>query len=384
MRKSGDRLRITVQLIDAATQAPTWANTYERTLSDVFVVQKDIARRVATGLKVKVLAGEEARLGARSAVRPDSYLAYLKGRTLLHNDTRDTLEAAKRQFELAISLDLRNAAAHSGLADTTRMLGWWFPETPRSQWNEIAREQALKAIDIDPNLAEAHASLALAFWDDFDYASAEKEFKRAVSLNPSYSLGHHWYAALLEEQGRAEEALAELLLAEQADPLWTVNLAILAQLLIWLGRLEEALSRIDKIGQLDPNSPDRSALMARYHLARADLPHYRQERERYESSFADPRRRPLIRALTLAASGEKRGAKVLVEQEAAQSDVGLMAFDLCLVSAELGELDDCFRYMEKARENHALPFQLLRLDPRLDLVRKDPRFEGIMRRMHLA
>jgi adenylate cyclase len=384
VRKAGDQLRITVQLIDVGTQEHMWAATFDRKLDNVFEVQTEIAKRIATQLKVNIRSPESSRLETRPTVRPDSYLAYLKGRTLLHEDTRVALEGAKTQFERAVSLDPGNAGALSGLADVTRMTGWWFPEVPRSQWSETSRLLAAHAIDLDPGSAEAHASLALVLWDDFDYDAAETEFQRAVSLNPSYSLAHHWYGAFLEEEARAEEALLEFTLAEGADPLWIVNLALLAQLLLWLGRLDEALVKIRRIGELDAASPDYHTLLARYHLERSERKLYVQERTRYLELFQDPSRKALILALTYALSGEKDSARALLREEEARAEAGLTAFDLANVCALLGDLDGCFRWLDRAVENHALPLQPFRLDPRLEQVRTDPRFQTLLKRMNLA
>ncbi len=198
----------------------------------MFVLQSEVARLVAKHLKVKPRPPEGPRLKARTPVRPESYLAYVKGRTLLHVYSRATLEAAKTQFELAIALDPTNGAAHSGLADATRLHGSFYPSVPRAQWDVIARQTAATAVELDPNLAEAHASLAIILWDDYEHAAAEREFKIALTLNPSYSWAHSEYGVLLAEKGRADEALVEYSLAEAADPLSTHNLSEVAFLLL--------------------------------------------------------------------------------------------------------------------------------------------------------
>ena len=190
VRKADRRVRVTVQLIDVSSQEHIWAKTYDRELDDVFVLQSEVARLVAKHLKVKPRPPEGPRLKARTPVRPESYLAYVKGRTLLHVYSRATLEAAKTQFELAIALDPTNGAAHSGLADATRLHGSFYPSVPRAQWDVIARQTAATAVELDPNLAEAHASLAIILWDDYEHAAAEREFKIALTLNPSYSWAH--------------------------------------------------------------------------------------------------------------------------------------------------------------------------------------------------
>jgi len=385
VRKAGDLLRITVQLIDVGTQEHTWANTYDRRLENIFAVQSDIAQRVAKQLKVKVRAADEARLGAQPPVPPASYLAYLKGRSLLQQViSRDSLERAKEQFELAISLEPKNAAAHSGLADTTREIGWYYHSGPRTTWEQAARRLTTRAIELDPNLAEAHASLGLLLWDDLEYSEAEKEFKIALSLNPSYSLGHFWYAALLEDQARADEALRELTLAEGTDPLSSKNLFQLACLLVWLGRLDEAFPRIQKLGTLEPSGRGYHNALARYHLARADLPQSLHEVQQMEETAGEPRLKPVFHALYHALSGEKEKAIVLLRLEDTLPEFAPAAWLIGWTYAELGDLDECFRWLDRALRNRNLPLQQFRLDPRRDDVRRDPRFRELLAKMNLA
>jgi adenylate cyclase len=384
VRKVGNRLRITAQLIDAASQGHVWTNTYDRELDDVFAVQTEIAKQVTEALKIELRSAEQARLEARPKVRPDSYLAYLKGRTLLHSESKALLEAAKEQFKLAISLDSNNAAALSGLADVTRVTGWFFSGIPRAEWDATGRRLATRAIELDPNLAEAHASLALILWDDFEYAAAEKGFKLALSLNPSYSLAHNWYAGLLGDEARAEEALLEHTLAEEADPLWPLNLFQMALLLIWLGRPDEALVKIQKLNELEPSGQLYHNALARYYLARSDLEQCLKEIQRVEELQPEPRWKPIIRAFYYTLSGEKEQAKALLTQE--ETLPGFLPADWAIVwvYAELGDLDACFRRLEKAIRIHNPPFQQIRLDPRFEHVRGDPRFQVLLKKMNLA
>jgi adenylate cyclase len=385
VRKEGDQLRITVQLIRVASQEHVWARTYDRKLDSVFAVQTEIARLVAKRLRVKVRSSEEARLQARPHVRSDSYLAYLKGRSLLQQViSNESLEQAKDQFELAIALDPRNAAAHSGLADTTRQVGWYYRGGPRAVWDETARRLTTRAIELDPNLAEAHASLGLLRWDDLDYAGAEEEFQRALSLNPSYSLGHFWYAVLLEDQARAEEALSELTLAEGADPLSSKNLFQLSCLLIWLGRFEDALPKIEKLGELEPSGRGYHNVLARYHLARAELALALREVQRVEEATAEPRLKPVIRSLYLALAGKAEEARALLRREDELPEFPPAAWLIGWSYAEMKDLDECFRWLDRALRSHNLPLQQFRLDPRLDHVRSDARFRHLLVKMNLA
>jgi adenylate cyclase len=384
VRKAGDELRITVQLINVDTQEHAWASTYDRKLEKVFAVQTEIAKQVAEALEIKLRAVEEARLETRPAVKPDSYLAYLKGRTLLQGISKAMLESAKEQFELAISLDPTNAAAHSGLADATRLMGWWHSDAPHTKWDEISRRLAARAVELDPNLAEAHASLALVLWDDYDYVAAEKELKLALSLNPSYSFAHNTYASILQDEARVDEALLEFRLAEAADPLWTFNLARSGELLVWIGRLDEAFIRFQKLGELKPPEWEYHWLMAGYYRARLDLKAWSEEFDRYLASEPRPRLKAIALSYRHALSGEKEQARALLRHEETLRE--FHPFDTWIANAyaELGDLDECFRFLEKMVARHEIALQRWRLEPRLEHVRRDPRFQVLLKTMNLA
>jgi adenylate cyclase len=384
VRKAGNHLRITVQLIDVGTQGHVWTDSFDRQLDDVFAVQSEIAKRVMEALKIKLRVTAAERLDARPTVHPDSYLAYLKGRKALLSKSKGSLAEAKEHFEIAIALDPRNAAAHSGLADVTRLTGWHHSGVPRKRWEEAGRRSATRAIELDPNLAEAQASLGLILWDDMEYAAAEEKFELALSLNPSYSLGRYWYAGMLEEEVRPEEALQEHALAEAADPLWPTNIYLETELLIWLGRLDEALIKLQKLGDLVPFSEEYHMVLSRYHLARAEVEPCLMELQRTEELEPEPRWRPIHHARYLTLQGNKEAARALLREEDTLPEFPHGAWAIALVYAELGSLDECFRWLAKAFESSSLPLQQLRLDPRLEGVRADPRFRELLVKMRLA
>ena len=383
VRKAGNRLRITAQMIDVESQGHVWAQTYERELDDVFAVQAQLAKQVADGLKIKLRTTEEARLGARPPVRPDSYLAYLKGRTLMHDTLEASLTAAKKQFELAISLDESNAAAHSGLADVTLMAGWFYADVPHAAWDATGRRLAARAIELDPNLAEAHTTLALVRWQDFDYASAEREFKVALSLNPSYSLAHFHYGIMLEDQARGDDALQQLMLAEAADPLWGNALYFLARHLLWLGRYDEALLRVRGFGELNPSGAEHHFLLASYHRARSQRDLCLEEIKRAEEAEADPKVRPIRAAEVFALAGEKERARALLKEAELRRESPPDPVNIANIYGLLGDLDDCFFWLDKNSHTHNHPFQMFQLSPDLESVRRDPRFQGVLRKMKL-
>lgn len=255
---------------------------------------------------------------------------------------------------------------------------------PAGELGRDRSKSATRAIELDPNLAEAHASLGLVMWDDLQYTAAEEEFQLALSLNPSYSLAHFWYAALLEEEARAEDALREFLLAEGADPFGPGALLHLALLLTWSGRYDEALAKIRKLGELEPAGIAVHQALANYYLARSELEQCLKEVDLVAGLEPDPGLQPLHRAYRYALSGQGEKATNLLRQKDALPEFGQIAPSVARVYAELGDLDACFAWLEKARQSGSLPLQPWRLDPRLGHVRNDPRFPVLLKKMNLA
>ena len=384
VRKAGHRLRVTAQLIDARSDRHLWATTYDRELDDVFAVQAEIARQVADGLKVELRPGEAARLDLNPGVRSDSYSAYLKGRTLLYQQNEISYRAAKEQFDRAIALDPRNAAAHSGLADLVLLHGPSSFGMSRTEADGAGRRLADRAIELDPNLAEAHASVGGALWRNYDFTGAEREFQRALLLNPSYSQAHHWYAELLSWELRTDEALAEWALAEASDPLSPFNLSHHALLLGWLGKYDQALARIQKLGELQPESWEYHHGLCNFHRFRSELDRYLQELSWLEASVSDPARKREIRADYYAFSGEGEKCRAIVREEESRPEPGFGAFSFAWLYAALGDVDDCFRWMDRAFEARAIMFHTLRFDPVFERIRADPRYRAVLTKANLA
>jgi tetratricopeptide (TPR) repeat protein len=348
------------------------------------VVQTEIARKVAEALRIELRGTEAARLDARPSLKPDSYLAYLKGRSSLHRETPPAIEEAKRQFELAITLDDRNAAAYSGLADATRAAGWYYSGRPREEWHEAGRRLVTRALELDPGLAEAHASMGLVRWNEpiRDWTGAEREFKLALSLNPSSSVARSWYSAILQDQGRVDEALQQLTLAEVADPLWSLTLGRLGRLLIWLGRLDEAFIKIQKIGELEPAGVLYHSLLAAYYRARSDIDRCLGELEQCEKITPQARWKPIFRAKYFAVAGEKEKSRTILREEGSLPMFPGILGSIIEIYADLGDIDECFRWMEK--EHNIMPLQSIRLNPRLEPIRNDPRFPSFLKMVNLA
>ncbi|MGA7923822.1 MAG: adenylate/guanylate cyclase domain-containing protein, partial [Thermoplasmata archaeon] len=313
VRKAGNRLRITAQLIDAPSEGHLWTNTYDRQLDDVFELQSEMARQVADALKVKLLAGAGAHHQTHSPPRPESYLEYLQGRTSMHIFSEPSLRAAQAHFERAIVLDDQNAAAHAGLADIHRLLGGMFNHLPRPEWDALSRDHASRAVELDPELAEGHASLGLILWDDYQYPDAETEFEKALRLNPSFAWARMGYAGVLSDQLRTEEALREQTLAEQLDPLSTLILNDKIQLLIYLRRLDEAEALIGKLGRVEGDGLIYHNCIANLSLARGDQNRFLEELNILIGLLPGRPEATTARAILAAWAGQKERARELLE-----------------------------------------------------------------------
>ena len=214
----GDRVRITAQLIEAATDQYLWAESYERELEDILLLQREVARAITSEIQVEVTADETKRLVDARPVDPQAHNAYLRGRYHWNKRTAADVTRGMNYFRQAADIDPGYAPAYAGLADSWNALGWYSVEAPRDVYPK-ARAAALRALAIDGGLAEAHISLAVtAFRFDWDWSEAEREFQRALELHPGYASAHHWYGAYLSAMGRHDEAIAEATRALELDP----------------------------------------------------------------------------------------------------------------------------------------------------------------------
>ncbi len=217
--RSGDRVRINVELIHAGMDRHLWSNSYEGDLRDIFVLQAGVAQRIADEIRVTLTPPDRARLARKRASNPDAYQAYSKGRFFWNKRTEVDLKKAIGFFQQAVGKDPDYALAYDGLADSWIPLGWYGFLAPSATFPQ-AKVAITRALNLDDSLAEAHTSLAfLNLYYDRDWGGAEREFRRAIDLNPNYANGHHWYAEFLSLVGRHGQAVAESQRARELDPL---------------------------------------------------------------------------------------------------------------------------------------------------------------------
>lgn len=382
--RSGDRVRITAQLINASADKHLWSQSYEGELRETLEVQSKVAMAIADQVRINLNPKEQAALVAAKVVNPEAYVSYLKGRYFWNKRTADSLKIALAYFNQAIEEDPKYAQAYSGLADTYALLGDWqyAVMTPKEALPK-AKAAAIKALELDNSLGEAHNSLAFCLDGfDWDFESAGKEFQRAIELNPGYATTHHWYAWHLALLHRYDDAIAEMKKAQNIDPLSLVINADLAELLAIAHLNDESIQQSQKTIEMDPRFG-----LAHNHLGQAYL-----QTRRFDEALAE-----LTKAVDLsgrsptcianlarayAATGNKGEAlKLLADLKQHSTGNYSHGSELAVIYASLGQPDQAMTWLEKGFEERFNPGVLLR--PGFDPLRSDPRFKDLVHRVGL-
>jgi TolB-like protein/DNA-binding winged helix-turn-helix (wHTH) protein/Flp pilus assembly protein TadD len=382
--RSGDQVRITAQLIEAATDKHLWSQSYEGEVRDTLALQNRVAKAVADQIRISLTPQEQAALKNVKVVNPEAYESYLKGRYFWNKRTANGLRAALAYFNQAIEEDPKYARAYSGLADTYALLGDWqyAVMTPREAFPK-AKVAAIKALELDSTLGEAHNSLAFvsdAF--DWDFDSAGKEFRRAMELNPSYATAHHWYAWHLSLLGRYDEAIAEMRKAQSLDPLSLIINSDLAEILVVAHFYDESVRQSRKTIDLDPNFALAHNQLAQAYLQKhmndeavAELQKALQLSGNSPTCIAN-----LARAFV--ASGKRSEAVKLLSDLKKRSTSGYSyASEIAMIYLSLGDTDQAMNWLEKGYAERFNPSVLLR--PGFDPLRSEPRFQDLVRRIGL-
>ena len=382
--RSGDQVRITAQLIEASSDKHLWSQSYEGELRDTLALQNQVARAIADQIRIKLNPQEQAALKSARVVNPEAYESYLKGRYFWNKRTVEGLKVALAYFNQAIEEDPRYAQAFSGLADTYALLGDWqyAVMTPKEALPK-AKAAAIKALELDGALGEAHNSLAFCLDGfDWDFNSAGKEFRRAIELNPGYATAHHWYAWHLSLLGRYEEAIAEMRKAENLDPLSLIINADLAELLVLAHFYDESIRQSSKTIEMDPNFA-----LAHIQLAQAYLQKHMNDEAVAELQIATQLSAgsPTVMAnlaRAYAASGKGSEAmKLLSDLKKRSNSIYSHGSEIAVIYAALGDRDQAMNWLEKGYQERFNPGVLLR--PGFDPLRSDPRFQDLVRRIGL-
>ena len=379
----GDGLSISAELIDTRDSSQLWGEQYNRKSADILAVQEEIARQISDKLRLRLSGEDKGRLAKRYTESTEAYELYLKGRFHQTKRTQDDLKRSIDYFKQAVAKDPNYALAHSGISDSYSYLGN-HGFLPPKEVSPQAKDSALKALEIDDRLAEAHTSLAYVKVNyDWDWASAEREFKRAIELNPSYTRGHSLLAAYLSGQGRFEEAFAEMKRALELDPLSIYDNTNLGWHLHKAGRVDEAIEQFRKTIEMDRS----------YAQAHDWLGQVYDTKKMYEAAISEFKEAIVLYGggpsataalgYGYAVAGRKDEARrCLRELQELGRERYVSSYDVAVILTGLGENDQAFVRLGDAYERRDgwLAFWL-KVDPRLDPLRSDPRFQDLLRRV---
>jgi len=376
-----DALNIQTELVDVRDGSQLWGAQYNRSSSDIFELQEEIAREITEKLRLRLSGADKGRLAKRYTENTEAYRLYLKGRYFWSKRTPETVVKSLEYFQRAIDRDSNYALAYVGLADSYTKLGdVGLAVLPPRQAFSQAKVAAVRALEIDGTLAEAHTSLAHLHLHDYEWLEAEREFKCANELNPNYATTHHWYAYLLLMVGRLDEAMIEIAQALELDPLSLPINADYGEILYFARRYDQAIKQLRKTLEMDPH----------FYPAHIDLGRVYEEKQMYVESITEfQKARDLsgdnadaLAALghAYAVSGEKEKALAMLARLDELSKTNYVSpYGVATVYAGLGEKAKAFEWLRRASAEHAGWVVYLKVDPKLDSLRQDRRFKDLLR-----
>jgi TolB-like protein/Tfp pilus assembly protein PilF len=387
VQKSGDQVRVNVQLINALTDAHLWADIYDRKLTDILAVESDIAKTIADTLQAKLTGSEKTAIAKRPTVNSEAYELYLKGRYFWNKRTGPDLRKAIDYFNQAIEKDPKYAVAYAGLADSYVLLSRYGAGTPRESFPP-AKAAAKKALEIDDTLAEAHTSLGFILClYDLDFASSIKEFERAIALNPNYATAHHWFGGggPLLLVGEFDRAIAEAKRAVELDPLSLIINADLGTGYFVQRRYDEAIEQLRRTLEIDSRFYYAHWTLGEALELKGQLREALAEYKKAAELDDDPYVLGLV-AQAYAKLGERNEAVKILEQMQQLATRRYVAdYSFALVHMALGEKDKAVEWLERGyRDRAGVDIAFIKVDPMLDPLRGDPRFEALVQKIFAA
>jgi TolB-like protein/lipopolysaccharide biosynthesis regulator YciM len=380
----GDRIEVSAELTDVRDNTVIWGQHYGGKSADIISLQQQIAGDLAEKLRSKLTTSEKQQVTKQGTQNPEAYELYLKGRYYWNKRTEEGLQRAIEYFQQALEKDPQYALGYTGLADCYLAMVGWELLAPREAYPR-AKAAASKALELDNALAEAHTALATVRYQyDFDWEGAEPQFKRALELNSGYATGHQWYAEYLSAAGRHKEAIAEIKRAQEVDPLSVIINAIVAYVFYYARQYDQTIDESRRTLVLDPNFyPAHLYLAWAYQQKGMHLQSIAQMKEGVSLlAKQDPVR--LHIAQIYAAAGRKREAQKIFD-EFTQSNPGyLSAWEVAILYTLLEQHERAFGCLEKAYQQRDTGLSRLKVEPRLDPLRSDPRFAELLHRVGLA
>jgi len=379
----GDVLRIEAELVDATNGAELWGEKFDRQVSDASTIEEQIANDISDGLRLRLSGEEKRRLTKDSTRNAEAYQLYLNGRFHWNKRTEEELNKAIEYFKQSIEKDPNYALAYVGLADAYLVLPQYGGMAP-SVAAPRTKEALTRALEIDRDLAEAHASLGLKAQFEWDWAGAEKEYRRASELNSNYATTHHWYALFLCEMKRNDEAIKESRLAQKLDPLSPIINNLVAFTLMTAGKYGSAVEQWKRTLELEPTFPESHFLLSKAYWGKGLYPEAISEAQKAASYSGSKPRYVAGVGYALAAAGKRAEAHNIIDELARWSKSGNVSPSyIAGIYSTLGERDQAFEWLEKAYRVRDDQLTWIMIDPVFGSIRSDPRYTDLLRRMGL-
>jgi TolB-like protein/tetratricopeptide (TPR) repeat protein len=383
----GDNLILSLEMVDTKTGNLIWGEQYNRKRTDLVQLQSEIARDVSQKLRRRLTGADVQNVTKTHTEDVEAYQLYLKGRYFWNRRTPDDFRKAISYFQQAIGRDPNYALAYSGLADAYALLHA-YGANPASEMMPQAKAAALKALEIDDNLAEAHASLGqILEYYDWDFQGAQRELKRAIELNPNYATAHQWRGEFLRDLGHQDEGIAEVRRAVELDPLSLIINRSFGDMFLFARRYDEAIEQYRKTIEIDPNWSSAHLLLAQAYEAKGmygeAVAEYAKARE---LGLSGGNKQDAAAALDSYAKGGWKGylEYALTSRKERSKQTYVSPYSIAAGYARLGEKDEAFAWLEKAYQERNYRMTLLKVDPQLDSLRSDPRFADLLRRVGLT
>ncbi|HKR85987.1 MAG TPA: winged helix-turn-helix domain-containing protein [Terriglobales bacterium] len=383
VRRESGRVRITVQLIQVRDQTDLWTESYDRDLKDILVLQDSVARTIADQIRITLTSEQQRRLANPRTVDPEAYDAYLRGRYYWNKRTADAMQKASAYFQQAVNRDPAYGAAYSGLADCNSALTWHGFTSPARSLPK-AEAAAHKAIEIDPQSAEGHASLALALHHKWDWDGAEAEFKRALQLDSQYANAHHWYGDYLSVRGQHDEALLEARQALKLDPLNLMINSWVALRYYLAHNYGAAIEQGRNAVELDPNFAAAHLVLGEAYVQTGRYDEALVELQAAAKLSGD---NPLYLAqvaVANAAAGKRQEAlRIVAQLQKLSRERYLSPYAIAQVYAALNDKEHTFQWLQTAFDDRAVWMSYLGVDPLFDRFHSDQRYHNMLRHVGL-
>ena len=384
IQRSGDQIRVTVQLVRVSDGVSLWEGTFDQAFTDIFAVQDVISDRVTDAMFVKLTGEEKEELARHYTDDTEAYQAYVKGRYFWNKRTEEGLRSGRDNFQRAIELDPSYAPAYVGLAECYALFST-YGVMPAKEAFPRAEQAALKALELDEQLSEAHASLGVIKYEyNWDWPGADKEFKRALELRPNYATAHQWYGGYLVSVARFDEGIQEIKRAQELDPLSPIINASVGWFLYYARRYDQAIDEGRKAVALDNNSMMAHFFLGQTYLQKGSHADAITELQKAVSQSPDEPQTLAVLAQAYSRAGKKGEAeKILLQILALSKRVYVPPYNIAEAYLAIEDRNHAFEWLEKAYSEHSPDLVGLKTEPRLDHVRADARFSDLVRRVGL-